>query len=65
MRLLLSTITGAIIGRYSWIKGCEIAAWCDADQIDYVFLPLLGCLIPYTIGVTLVVVAVGNGWMRR
>lgn len=65
MRTALSTVVGAIIGRYSWLKGCEIATWSDADQIDLVLLPLLAALIPYAIGVTIVVVAVGNGWMRR
>lgn len=65
MRLAISTITGAIVGRYLWLKGCEIARWCDADQIDYVFLPLLATLIPYAAAVTIVVVAVGNGWIDR
>ncbi len=44
--------------------GASIAKWSDADQVDYVFLPLVAAVVPYTIAVTVVAVALGNGWLK-
>lgn len=53
------------VGRDIYRAGAAIHRWSDADQLDYVFLPLLSCLLPYAITVTVVLIAVGNGWLRH
>lgn len=64
LRFFFAAIAGGAVGRWAYVTGCEVASWSDADQIDYVFLPLLACVLPYTIAVSVILAAVGGGWMR-
>jgi len=33
--------------------------------IDYILIPLAGCLAGYAILLTIVLLAAGNGWLRK
>lgn len=64
MRTAFLSLLGLSIGRASYITIVDVARWSDADQIDFVFLPLVAAVVPYTIAVTVVAVALGNGWLK-
>lgn len=64
MRYVFATIAGVAFGRWLYTTGAEVAQWSDADQVDYVFLPLLACVLPYTALVSVLLIAMGSGWLN-
>jgi hypothetical protein len=63
-RFFFASVAGGAIGRWLWMAGAEVANWSDADQVDYLFIPLLACVLPYTVVASVLLALVGNGWLR-
>lgn len=64
MKAIFCSLFGLSLGRSAFLAGREIARWSDADQMDYVAIPTVAVLLAYAAGLTLVLVAIGNGWLR-
>lgn len=64
MRSIFLSLFGLAVGWAVFLAGAAVRQWSDADKIDYVYLPTVAVLLPYAAGLSVVLIVLGNGWLR-